>query len=58
MTDLLLMQLASYRCALSRKINYHLYILIEFIYCSHFLVLFLIIEHSFMHSIVARQLRE
>jgi len=32
MTDLLLMQLASYRYVLTRKIEYQLYVLIDFIY--------------------------
>jgi len=32
MTDLLLMQLASYRCMLTRKIKYQLYVLIDFMY--------------------------
>ena len=32
MTDLLLMQLASYRYVLTRKIKYQLYVLIDFIY--------------------------
>ena len=32
MTDLLLMQLASYRYMLARKIKYQFYVLIDFIY--------------------------
>jgi len=32
MTDLLLMQLASYEYVLTRKIKYQLYVLIDFIY--------------------------
>ena len=32
MTDLLLMQLASYSCMLTRKIKYQLYVLIDLIY--------------------------
>jgi len=41
MTDLLLMQLASYRYVLTRKIKYQLYILIDFIYKPIFLILVL-----------------
>ena len=40
MTDLLLMQLASYRHVLTRKIKYQLYVLTDFIYKPIFLVLF------------------
>jgi len=40
MTDLLLIQLASYRYMLKRKMKYQLYVLIDFIYKLDFLVLF------------------
>jgi len=40
MTDLLLMQLASYKYMLTRKIKYQLYDLIDFISQLNFLVLF------------------
>jgi len=40
MTDLLLMQLASYRHVLTRKIKYQFDVLIDFVYKPIFLVLF------------------
>jgi len=57
-TDLLLMQLASYEQVLTKKIKYQLYILIDLIFSQFFWYCLLILQHSFLHSILARQLGE
>jgi len=56
MTDLLLMQLASYIYGLTRKINYQLYVLVDFIYQPIFLILFVdtsTLFHAFYCSVPA-----
>jgi len=52
------MQLASYEQVLTKKIKYQLYILIDLIFSQFFWYCLLILQHSFLHSILARQLGE
>jgi len=60
MTDLFLMQLASYRNVLTRKIKYQLYVLIDFIYLQIFPVLFFdasTLFHEFYYSAPAAYIK-
>jgi len=58
MTDLLLMQLASYKYVQTRKIKYQ-FMTEHILFMSQFFwYFFFIFQHSCIHSIVARQLRE